>query len=84
MGNIFKPFSFYESVSSEILEKYHCQACIKSKEIYGDAKDISCDSITLDIMVGEEFMKFALGMCGNKVAMQSETGETIIVCDSIE
>lgn len=35
MGKEFKPFSFYEDISSDILEEYHYQAFNKAKGIYG-------------------------------------------------
>ena len=56
----------------------------KPFSFYGEVKDISCDSFTLDIMVGEEFKKYDLGMYDDKVAIQSETGEVIVVCDTIK
>jgi hypothetical protein len=84
MGNTFKPFSFYGEINSDTLEEYHYQALCKAKEIHGEVKDISCDSLTLDIMVGEDFKKYDLGMYDDKVAMQSETGEVIVVCDTIK
>lgn len=84
MGKEFKPFSFYEDISSDILEEYHYQAFNKAKGIYGEVKDISSDSLILDIMIGEEYTSFTLGIYGDKVAMRSENGETIIVCDVIE
>lgn len=84
MGNTFKPFSFYGEVDSDILEEYHSKSLCKAKEIHGEVKDISCDSLTLDIMVGDEFKKYDLGMYGDKVAIQSETGEIILVCDTIK
>lgn len=85
MGNKFNPFSFYENINSDILEEYHYQAFNKAKEIYGEVKNISSDSLVLDIMIGENHLSFALGTYNdNKVAMRSEEGETIIVCDIIE
>lgn len=84
MGKEFIPLSFEENISSDILEEYHYQALCKAKEIYGEMKDISCDSLTLDVIIGEEYTSFVLGIYENNVAMQSESGEVIIVCDIIE
>ena len=84
MGKEFTPFSFYGDDNSDILEEYHHQALCKAKEIYKEVKDISCDSLTLDIIVGEEFKRFDLGMYDGEVAMQSESGEIVIVCNVIE
>lgn len=85
MGNNFISFSFYENISSDILEEYHYQALKKAKEIYRKVKNISSDSLVLDLMIGEKHMSFALGIYNdNKVAMRSEKGEAIIVCDIIK
>nr|DAL63061.1 MAG TPA_asm: hypothetical protein [Caudoviricetes sp.] len=84
MGKEFIPFSSKENISSDILEEYHYQALCKAKEIYGEMKDISCDSLTLDVIIGEEYTSFVLGIYENNVAMKSATGEVITVCDIIE
>lgn len=84
MGNTFKPFSFYGNESSDTLEEYHYQALCKVKEMYGEVKDISADSLTLDTMFNGRFKKFILGMIEDKVAIQSDSKEIIIVCDPIK
>lgn len=84
MGKDFRPFLFGENISSDILEEYHYQAFNKAKEIYGEVEDISSDSLVLGLMRGEEYTSFAIGIYDDKVAMQSESGEVITVCDIIE
>lgn len=84
MGNKFNPFSFYENISSDILEEYHNQAFNKAKEIYGEVKNISSDSLVLDLMIGEKSKSYVIGTYKDKVAMRSEDGDTHIVCDIIK
>lgn len=85
MGKDFRPFSFGENIPRDIFEEYHYQAFCKVEEMYKGAQDISCDLYSVDVLIDEEnYTSFVMGMCGDKVAMQSERGEVIIVCDIIE
>ena len=85
MGKEFRPFSFDENIPRDIFEEYHHQAFCKVQEIYKGAKDISCDLLSVDVMIDDDnHTSFVMGMCDGKIAMRSENGEVIIVCDIIE
>ena len=85
MGKEFRPFSFGENIPEDIFAEYHHQAFCKVEKMYKGAQDISCDLYSVDVLMDDDsYTSFAMGMCGDKVAMRSENGEVIIVCDIIE
>ena len=85
MGKEFRPFSFGENIPEDIFAEYHHQAFCKVEKMYRGAKDISCDLYSVDVLMDDDsYTSFAMGMCDGKIAMQSESGEVIIVCDIIE
>ena len=85
MGKEFRPFSFGENIPRDISEEYHYQAFCKVEEMYKGVQDISCDLYSVDVLTDDDsYTSFVMGMCGDKVAMRSEDGEVIIVCDIIE
>lgn len=85
MGKEFRPFSFGENIPEDLFKEYHHQAFCKVEEMYKGAQDISCDLYSVDVLIDEDnYTSFAMEMCGDKVAMRSEDGEAIIVCDIIE
>lgn len=81
MKNEFKRFEFSQDINPEMLEGYHFEAFQKIKEMYPEAVDISCDSLDVDVMVGERFLTFQLGMCDGEVAIKDNSGKIIKVCE---
>ena len=85
MGKKFRPFSFREDIPEDIFAEYHHQAFCKVEKMYKGVQDISCDLCSVDVLIDEDnYTSFVMGMCGDKVAMRSEDGKVIIVCDIIE
>lgn len=85
MGKEFRPFYFGEDIPKDLFKEYHHQAFCKVEEMYKGAQDISCDLYSVDVLMEDDsYTSFTMGMYGDKVAMRSENGEVIIVCDIIE